>query len=550
MSEASSQKAGIKVLYIFNDCGFGGAGQSLLDTLNEIRNYVTPAVIVRDDADVGDRFEMLGIRCYKIPFTTDFAPKGSVDEAQRKMEFRQSYEAVLKLVPIIKKEKIELIHINSSVSYFAAIAALMADIPYVWHIRELIDEQFGCEFLNEEFKISLYKKADKLIAISDYVKNQYYKKYSLDTVRIYDGLDIKKYKRSIGEQKTFQNVFLAAGMISPEKGQWDAVRAVEILAKKGCPDIRLIIVGAGAESYIWAMKKYIRHNKLEHNITILPFCDDLSRLREKASYAITCSQSEALGRVTIEAMLAGHFLIGARSGATTELIGAGEERGILYGLHDSEALAEAMLRAMRLPMEEKLQIAEEAQAYAESIFDAKKYCVELTDLYEEVTKLHQTKKTKDFLHELQNRYECGCDAAKRNVQSEGTQIHKLEAAWRILLKWMEIRQSGRNLEEYFKAKNIRSIAIYGMAELGRRLYDELENGDVEVKYILDRNPCGMEQIFELADLDGEKMDVDAVVVTVALAERQVAELIKDKGYQCVIGLSEVMQFFQEGCAVR
>lgn len=79
-----------------------------------------------------------------------------------------------------------------------------------------------------------------------------------------------------------------------------------------------------------------------------------------------------------------------------------------------------------------------------------------------------------------------------------------------------------------------------MAALGCRLYDELEQGTVRVRYILDRAPGGMEAVLDFASLEGEKMEVDAVVVTVAKAERQVIDEIKDAGYSQVIGLSEIL----------
>ena len=100
-----------------------------------------------------------------------------------------------------------------------------------------------------------------------------------------------------------------------------------------------------------------------------PYCDDLSHLRSQAAYAITSSQNEALGRVTIEAMLAGNFVIGAKSGGTTEIIGTNEERGILYELHNSEALANAMMRAVEYSAEDKNRMIKSAQEYVEKTID-------------------------------------------------------------------------------------------------------------------------------------------------------------------------------------
>lgn len=536
----------MNILYIFNDTVFGGAGQSLLDTLVNIKSDVNPIVVIREKASVEDRFLEAGIKFYKINFSVDYVKIGFADEKQRIYNYVQSYEAALQLVPIIKEEKIQLIHINSSSSYFAAMAAIMAGIPYIWHIRELMKEQFCCEFLNEKIRVDLYQKADELIVISDYVKQKYYEKYKLKTKRIYNGLDIRRFYREIDKNRSYNRTFIVAGEITPEKGQWDVIRAVELLYKTGYDDVKVIIVGHGKEAYLWALKKYIKWKRLENIICILPFCRDLSHLREQASYAITASQCEALGRVTIEAMLAGNFMIGARSGGTTEIIGENEERGFLYDLHDSESLAEAMIRAMECPKEVKNQMLVSAQRYAEVTFDSKQYCATLVELYQEIINTYRPKQQTDFLKEIKKQYELNQNKETEiQVTESDDRARKAERAYANTARWLQIRQKGHTLNEYFRKYHIHTLAIYGMALMGRMLCDELEGGETEIRYLLDKNPGDMQNVLEFVSLDGKKLKVDAIVVTVAGAEEQIVEDIKEKGYQRVIGLSEILADFQD-----
>ncbi len=69
---------------------------------------------------------------------------------------------------------------------------------------------------------------------------------------------------------------------------------------------------------------------LKEEVTFLPYVNNLTELRENSDFALVCSRMEALGRVAIEAMLAGLPVIGADTGGTKELIGENEERGYLY----------------------------------------------------------------------------------------------------------------------------------------------------------------------------------------------------------------------------
>lgn len=532
-----------KIMYVFNDSFLGGAAISLLDTLNEIKKEVDPIIIMREGVKIKDSFEALDISCYEIRFSRDYVKCGEVTTEKKEIDFKQSYEAAMQLLPIIVKEKVQLIHINSSVSYFAAIAALTAKIPFIWHIRELMEEQFGCEFVNKELKRALYVQADRVISISDYVKRKYDEKYSIHTQKIYNGINIEKYKINIDENIDFKNIFLVAAKISPEKGQWDAICATEILLKKGYSDVQLIIVGANGGSYVWALDKYIKTKNLSNNIKILPFQSDLSELHKQASYAITCSQNEALGRVTIEAMLAGNVLIGAESGGTTEIIGKNEDRGFLYELHNSEALANVMIRAMQCPKEIKKQMIKKAQTYAEDMFDSRKYCKKLIDVYSEVISLYKPKDQNQFLYDLNKHYSEIEEKKFYEEQDMNRRLTKLNAAFSVAIKWLEIKQKGYSLAEYFKRNNIQSVAIYGMAALGCRLYDELENIGIKIKYLLDKNPDGMEQIFEFTTLDNENLAVDVIVVTVAAAERQIVKELQSMGHKKVIGLSDILNDF-------
>ena len=76
-----------------------------------------------------------------------------------------------------------------------------------------------------------------------------------------------------------------------------------------------------------------------------------------------------------------------------------------------------------------------------------------------------------------------------------------------------MKQEGKSLVEYFEYNNIKSIAIYGMKELGERLVKELEGSEIEIKYIIDQNADEIETKLKKVKPDGELAPVDAIVVT-------------------------------------
>ena len=301
-----------------------------------------------------------------------------------------------------------------------------------------------------------------------------------------------------------------------------------------------MIVGANGGTYVWALKKYIKSRGLDKNIKILPFQSDLTKLHRQASYALTCSQSEALGRVTIEAMLGGNVVIGADSGGTKEIIGKDENRGFLYELHNSEALADTMIKAMQCSDKTKRKMLQDAQKYAEDVFSISKYCMKILDMYNEVILSFSHRDNGCFLDGLKEKYELVKNKETHNKQNIDNRNLKAEIAFSRAVKWLEIRQNGHSLSEYFIKHSYKSVAIYGMADLGRRLYDELENSGIKIRHLLDRNPGDMAKALKFDSLYCGKLDADVIVVTVAASERKIVEEIKTYGYSNVIGLSDIL----------
>ena len=117
------------------------------------------------------------------------------------------------------------------------------------------------------------------------------------------------------------------------------------------------------------------------NYKFLGHRDDVGELYELADISFTCSEFEALGRTTIEAMFSGNLVIGADSGATTELLN--DNRGLLYNLHDPDDLFEKIKFAIDNPQISK-KIAESGRKYMVENMGAEKNAEEIVKLYREI----------------------------------------------------------------------------------------------------------------------------------------------------------------------
>lgn len=123
-------------------------------------------------------------------------------------------------------------------------------------------------------------------------------------------------------------------------------------------------------------------------------------------------------------------------------------------------------------------------------------------------------------------------------------INKNDVIIQLFNQWMALRQSGITLDEYFVNNDYKSIAIYGMSCVGERLYEELRESPIVVKYAIDKRAEDIFADIEVLRPDAVLDEVDAVVVTAIYyyddIERELSEV-----FDCpIISLEDVIEDLQ------
>ncbi|HBI61851.1 MAG TPA: hypothetical protein DDY31_11685 [Lachnospiraceae bacterium] len=130
--------------------------------------------------------------------------------------------------------------------------------------------------------------------------------------------------------------------------------------------------------------------------------------------------------------------------------------------------------------------------------------------------------------------------SRKTVNEKKEKIDKFKTYYNILNQWMIIKQEGKTIEEYFHINNIKTIAIYGMGEMGYRLYDDLKAGDIEVKYAIDKNVENIYGKLDIFDVDDNLPSVDAIVVTAVFAFDEIKEKLESVTDYDVVSLQDVI----------
>ena len=227
---------------------------------------------------------------------------------------------------------------------------------------------------------SYLKKADSVIAISDFVRNNLIK-IGIDETKIstiHNPAPDWKDKRVKKVEEKGKIIIFAPGRLEDYKGFHILIRAIAevVQAKK---DVKLIIAGNG--TYENELKKLTRELNLDNNVEFagtVPF-DKIKELYFKSDIVVFPSiWPESFGRVSIEAMAAGKPVIASNIGGIPEVVT--KDVGILVKPNDVDELTKAILKLVNNPKLRK-SMGAKGSKYVKR-FNVNDYCKKIMKLYE------------------------------------------------------------------------------------------------------------------------------------------------------------------------
>lgn len=389
-----------RILFISHERKMGGANFALYELVKELQdagNQVSVVVLYKG-CPIDKELKKGGIKTFPCFFGWWQQPENwsfFLKWAFRLLHWLQ-WISVIRISKFVRKEKIQIIHSNSSVIDIGAQVAEKTGCKHVWHFREFGAEHYHFEYMCGRDKAIEYiqNHCDKIVFISNALRDAYSDiKMNNKVTVIYDGIvsavDAEKYidcdvhKRNDSEECNF----LVAGAISPGKNQKVVLEAVKILVRDmGIPEEQFHVFFAGAVTalkesrcYMEKMEQYINLYGL-NNVSFVGFVHDMTQFRKKMHVAIIPSMYEAYGRVTLEAMLNRELVLASNSGSNSELIGK-DERGLLFDCMNPNELALKMQHAIS---NEETERKEKAQRYVCRFHTREEACKNIQNVYNEI----------------------------------------------------------------------------------------------------------------------------------------------------------------------
>lgn len=376
------QNKKIVVLYVCTDWyEIGGSSASLFDLLHCMERLIEPIVIVSQKGKVLDKMKSLGIKTLVHPFFYLWERpkpiKTAIHHPTRTALYRfftLNRKCVKNIVSELPGVHIDIVHSNSSITTVGTGLAKRLGAKHVWHIREFLDLDFGVSIYGGRASLRrLIDNADARICVSSAVA-KHWNLTKTNTHVLWDAVadTMKLSKHNTPKEPYF--LFCAAN-INERKGAETAVRAF-CLSKLTSKGYCLKIVGHCVDKYREKLLSTASALGEEHRIVFIDYTDNITDYFAKATAFLMCSQCEALGRVTIQAMMSYCPVIAYNSGGTIDFIHQ-NETGFLFNTPDE--CADLMCHVVN---QDVSQILDNAFAFANKTFSFDNYRDKLYGIYQ------------------------------------------------------------------------------------------------------------------------------------------------------------------------
>lgn len=339
--------ADFTLLQVTPELETGGAEQTTIDVAHAVVAQGGKALVATKGGRMAARLEADGGRLAQMP-------------AQSKNPLVMLGNAA-RLIDLIKREKVSLVHARSRAPAFSALwAAHATQTPFVATYHGVYNAKSDLK----RWYNAVMTKGDLVIANSEYTRQHVIKEHGVapeKVVAIPRGVDLSRFEPGVVGAERVEALrkawgvepgerrlkVLLAGRLTRWKGQGLLIQAMKLLKDRGENRILLLLAGddQGRKGYRAELEGAIAAAGLEDAVRLVGHCDDMPAAYLLADLAIAPSlEPEAFGRTAVEPQVMGRPVLASDHGAPRETVVPGET-GWLVAPGDAEAWADALLLA-------------------------------------------------------------------------------------------------------------------------------------------------------------------------------------------------------------
>ena len=302
-----------------------------------------------------------------------------------------------RLARFIRRHKIKIIHARSRVPAWSAyLAAKWTGCIFVTTFHGTYNINFP-KFFKKKYN-SVMTKGKEVIAVSHFIKKHIKENYEIDPKKItviHRGVDVDIFdEKKIPGQRLIDMkakvpipddkfIITLPGRVTPWKGHMVMLKALKQLNRK---DICCLVVGDVKQKprFYKELQAFTVEHGLEAQVIFTGDIKDMSTIYKLSDLVVAPSiEPEAFGRIPIEAQAMGKVVIASNIGGFKETI-IDKKTGFLFEAGKSDALAHLIEEAIKMPLNQKKQMTQEAIKNAQK-FSLKKMQEETLKFYKRVS---------------------------------------------------------------------------------------------------------------------------------------------------------------------
>jgi glycosyltransferase involved in cell wall biosynthesis len=356
MSEPQTATSPRRILHVHNSADIYGASRMLLRWIKGMdRKRFEPLVVLPEEGPLkklieSENVEVIMHRRLSVITRPMF-------HSWRIILFLFNYPvSVFFLWRLIRHRRVDLVYTNTGVMISPALAAWLAGVPHIWHIREWFQE-----FQQIWGAFSWYIRffSWKIIAISNAVAVQFEPRDKV--VIIHDAFSLAEENMPANNLRENFRARYALGedfvvgcvgrIKFVRKGQEILVETTALLKQRGRL-IKALIVGApfpANEEHLTRLKEMVKELGVENQVVFTgELVDPRPAYRAMDVLAMTSIQTEPFGGVVSEAMSLGLPVIATNIGGSLDQVVEGVS-GLLVAPGDPTALADGIEKLMDNP---------------------------------------------------------------------------------------------------------------------------------------------------------------------------------------------------------
>ena len=351
---ASATTRKLSVALVSHSAGIAGAEHCMLRLAQGLdAAHLRPIVVVPstilNPSRPGPLTEEL--RKADIEFVTVFNPwwcaNPALPTAVRWAFLPLSLHAAWKLRRLLHDTGVEVVGTMSSVVPGGAIAALLAGVRHVWHVREpypmstlrptlgmaatlkLVGLLSSAVVVPSRNVAALFPAAGKVQVVPEGIDARFFDAPKPSRAEACRALGIPSGSR----------VLAVVGTVDPRKDPIGAIRVLARLVGRGVEACLVLCGSCSLPDYEQQVRDEAKALSVSDRVRFTGFLRDVVPVYDAADVLLVTSVRESFGLTIVEAMARGVPVVATRCGGPEELIADGET-GFLVGVGDTEAMAD------------------------------------------------------------------------------------------------------------------------------------------------------------------------------------------------------------------